>query len=564
MIDKSDDYKAYSIKQWKNEITIAPKRGDILDCNGDNLATSLSDYRIDVDMNTLLSSLKSNKMTLKTLSTKLGKILGESSDDVYYTLSSKSSNGVPLRFVNLVRQINKEKIDRVKALKITGFIYSDDFLREYPNNNFLSSVLGYLNSDGNGASGVELSYNKILSGTPGHKIVETDVMRNQLPYGNSEYTAPKAGKDIVLTIDKNIQLIAEQAAEKALSDNKAKSVTITVMNPNNGEILAMVSKPDFNPNIPNKGSTNSNVNVYKNTAVENTFEPGSIFKVITSYAALAEKVVNDNTIFTCNGSLEINKKTIHCWEPQGHGREHFVDIIKNSCNVGFMELGVNLLGKNKLYKYEKLFGFGEKTGVDLPDEAAGIVRPPSETSPVDLANNSFGQGVSVTSVEYLAAFNAIANGGTWIRPHVMKEIVHSDDKNSKVIDEQYSDYDKKMILDPAVASNLRKYLIHVVNDPTGVGKKAAIPGYDIAGKTGTAQKADPKTGGYETDKYIASFAGMAPANKPRITLLISVDEPDAATNYYASTVAAPVAKDLYIKIFDYLALEGIYNISSKK
>ncbi|URZ04519.1 penicillin-binding transpeptidase domain-containing protein [Clostridium felsineum] len=559
MLDKSNNFKAYSINQWKDEVTITPKRGRIFDCNGDVLAVSLSDYKIDVDMNTLLSCLKTKKMTLKKLSSKLSDVLGTSSDDIYSSLS-KTSNGVPLRFITLARHLSKEKVDGVKALKLTGFIYSDDFLREYPNNNFLSSVLGYVDSNGFGASGVELSYNKILKGTPGHKTIETDVMRNQLPYGNSEYSAPKSGHDIVLTIDKNIQLIAEKAAKKALSDNKAKSVTITVMNPNNGEILAMVSEPDFDPNNPKEEDTSN----LRNTAVENAFEPGSIFKVITSYAALAEKVVNDNTVFTCDGSLKINKTTIHCWEPEGHGKEHFVDILKNSCNVGFMELGTNLLGKERLYKYEKLFGLGEKTGVDLPDEATGTVRPPSETSPVDLAINSFGQGISVTSVGYLAAFNAIANGGNWIKPHVMKEIVHNDDKNNRIVDEEYSDYGKKKILDEAVAKNLRDYLIHVVSDQAGVGHKAYIPSYDIAGKTGTAEKASPKGGGYEPGKYIASFAGMAPKDKPKITLLVSVDEPDAATNYYASTVAAPVAKELYSQIFDYLATYGIYNIAAKK
>ncbi|URZ04874.1 penicillin-binding transpeptidase domain-containing protein [Clostridium felsineum] len=563
MFLNSSFYNKKVTQQRVNQITIYPKRGNILDRNGNVLATSISDYRIDVDMNTLRESLKTNKMTLQTLSSKLSKILGISSDRIYSALSAKSSSGVPLRFVTLARQISKEQVDKIKDLNLVGFVSSDDSIRKYPNNNFLSSVLGYTKSDGSGASGVELSYDKILAGTPGYKIVETDVTRKQLPYGTYKYKAPKDGKNVVLTIDKNIQLIAEQAAQKALNDNKAKAVDITVMDPKTGEILAMVNKPDYNPNTPyakQAGIDNSTGSLFQANAVQQTFEPGSIFKVFTAYTGLATGTVKDPnaTDFNCNGSLNVNGTIIHCWQLSGHGPENFIDILKHSCNVGFMQLGQRI-GKDNLLKYISLFGFGQKTGIDLPGEATGIVRDSDKVNLVDLSNISFGQGISVTSVQYMAAFNAVANGGTWIRPHVMKDI--TENKNGSTVNvSSYSNYGKRNILDPNITTMLRGYLERVVSDPDGVGKNAEIPGYHIAGKTGTAQKADPKTGGYSAGKYMSSFAGMAPSYDPQVTLLVSVDEPSNGS-YYASDTAAPVVKEIYQQIFDYLSLNGKLNLS---
>ena len=217
-----------------------------------------------------------------------------------------------------------------------------------------------------------------------------------------------------------------------------------------------------------------------------------------------------------------------------------------------MELGTKLLGEEKLYKYEKLFGFGEKTGIDLPGEATGKVRNPDKTTSVDLATNSFGQGLSVTAVEYLAAFNAVANGGTWIRPHVMNQIEHMDINNKPVLDKRYDNLGKKTILDKNIAATLRGFLRNVVAPgQNGVGASADVPGLNIAGKTGTAQKTDSVTGGYATGKYMSSFVGMAPYGDPKITMLVSIDEPNP-NKYYAGQVAAPVAHDLFKKIFDYL------------
>lgn len=550
MIAKGQIYKVSALKQWTSEIKILPTRGKILDRNGNTLAVSLEAYRVDVDMNTLRQSIKS-KMSIEDVAVKLAGILNVSTDKIADMLYPKN---IPVKYATIARKIDKAQADKIKALKILGIIVSSDSKRSYQNDNFLAGVLGHINSDGNGVAGVEATYNKELLGVPGKMILQKDVKNNELPYDDSQYVPAANGKDLILTIDQQIQQYAEQAAQKALTDNKAKSVTITIMSPNNGEVLAMVNKPDYNPNNPNaSGKTSEEIlSSWKNNAVQNTFEPGSIFKVITSYAGMVNNVVDDNTIFQCNGSTTVDGKLIHCWDWDGHGTEHFVDIIKNSCNVGFIELGQKI-GKQNLYNAIKLMGFGQKTGIDLPGEAVGIVRTPDKTTNVDLANNSFGQGLSVTSVEYLTALNAVANGGTWIRPHVMKEIVHSDSNNNQVIDTKYTDLGSKKILDTALTSKLRQYLVHVVSDTGGVGHNAYIDGLNIAGKTGTAQKADPKTGGYAAGKYMASFAGMAPADNPQITMLVSIDEPDPA-KYYAGQVAAPVAGQLYDEIFKYLAL----------
>ncbi len=549
-------YKTKELYQDTEDITISAKRGDILDRNENKLAVSIATYRVDIDMNTLRISLKKSGISMDELTAKLSSILNMDSKKITNILYMKSPQGNPVEFATLVRKIDKNQADAITALKIQGLIISDDTQRNYINNNFLASTLGYTNAEGNGVSGVEDSYNSELTGIPGREVLETDRKENALPYENSQYVAPVDGKNVELTVDEQIQKYAEDAAEKALKDNTAKSVTITVMNPKNGEILAMVSKPDFNPNSPSvniSGTTTPVDDLWKNNAVQNTFEPGSIFKVITAYTGMITGAVNDATTFFDPGSIVVDKNVINCWLLSGHGTESFSDIIKNSCNVGFVELEqlIDKVAKGSLLKYIKIFGFGQKTGIDLPGETTGIVRSANQTNNVDLAHIAFGQGISVSAVQYLAAFNSVANGGTWIRPHVMKKIEHTDSNNKQIVDKTYDNLGEKTILDKNTTTTLRGYLRRVVSDKTGVGNAADVPGLDIAGKTGTAEKSDPATRGYAPGKYMSSFAGMAPYSDPKITMLISVDEPDQE-KYYASQVAAPVAHDLFTKIFAYL------------
>lgn len=553
MIVQSPKFKSLAIAQWTSEVKIDAKRGRILDRDGNELAVSANVYRVDIDMNTLRQTMKEKKITTEDISQMLASALNMDVKDVSKVLKKTLPNGLPLGSATLKRRIEKDAADKVRDLNIRGVMVSADTKRYYPNGNFLAHVLGHTNSDGNGLTGVELYYNDELKGKPGVRIAETDKKSTNFSNTISEYTKPVDGKDLVLTIDEMIQNFCEKAATQALSDNKAKAVTIMVMNPKNGEILGLANKPDYNPNNPWEGSENIDElnKLWRNRAVSDTFEPGSIFKVITASAAISENAVNSNSKFICNGSTTISGRTIHCWKRGGHGAESFVDILKNSCNIGFAEVG-RLLGKENLNKYISKFGFGQKTGVDLPGEAKGIVKKTKDITDLDVATIAFGQVNTVSCIQYMAAFNAVANGGNWVTPHVMKSISHYDDNlNKEIEDKTYNNSETKRVIDEKVASELRGYLEKVISE--GGGKNAFIDGYHIAGKTGTAQKAG--NGVYQTGKYIASFAGMAPANDPKVTVFVSIDEPDPS-NYYAGQIAAPVAKQVFYDIFNYMALKS--------
>lgn len=554
MVMMSPKYKAMAIEQWTSEVKIAAKRGKILDRFGNELAVSGNVYRVDLDLNTIRNYLIKNKvMTMKELGNKLSQYLEMPLNDVEKELNKKFKDGRPMGSAILARRVDKEKADKVTSLKVDGVIVSPDTKRYYPNGSLLSQVIGHTNSDGNGLTGVELKYDSYLKGTPGVRTAEIDKNSKELPYTISEYSKPIDGKDVVLTIDKNMQYFADKYADEALVNNKAKAVTIIIMDPKTGEILALANKPDYDLNQPwDKGKSSTELQKqWRNRAVSDTFEPGSIFKVITSVAAMSEGVVHEDDKFNCGGSITIANRTIHCWKRTGHGAENFVDIIKNSCNVGFATLGERL-GGAKLNEYISKLGFGRKTGVDLPGEAKGIIKPTAKIGPVDAATIAFGQTDTVSMMQYLQAFNAVANGGYLITPHVMKDIVHYDGSGKEVVDKNYDNYNKTKVIDENIAKTLRGYLEQVVSN--GGGKKAYIAGYHIAGKTGTAQKPNPNGGGYESGKYIASFAGMAPANDPKVTVFVSIDEPDPS-NYYAGQISAPVGQKVFNDLFNYLSIK---------
>lgn len=565
MTVKGGELNEKAVDQWTSEVKISPKRGKILDRNGHELAVSANVYRVDVDLNALRADLKKKKASMESLLPDLSKLLDIEENVLKKKLIDPLPNGKLKGAAMIKRRMESEETEKVKDyLKkkdYYGFIISPDTKRYYPNNNFLAHVLGNTNSDGQGLMGVEQIYDRYLAGIPGIKISELDKNREDMPYIISDYIKPVDGKNVVLTIDENIQYFAEKAAEQALKDNKAKAVSILVMNPNNGEILGMANKPDYNPNNPydNEKSLEENQKIWRNRAVSDTFEPGSIFKVVTATAALSEGKVSKDDKFVCNGSVTIGKRTIHCWKRTGHGAQNFAEILQNSCNVGFMELG-RRLGAEKLTKYIKLFGFGQKTGIDLNGEASGIVKNVKNITETDLATIAFGQTNTVSCVQFLTGFNAIANGGNLITPHVMKEVTHYDDDNNMIIDLEYKNKNQNKIINEDKARELRGYLEKVISE--GGGKKAFIQGYHIGGKTGTAQKIAEGGKGYANQKYIASFVGMAPADNPQITLLVSIDEPDPS-NYYAGQIATPVAKQVFNDIFNYLSFKVDANSDEK-
>jgi stage V sporulation protein D (sporulation-specific penicillin-binding protein) len=551
MVFKSKEYKALATDQWVKKIEIAPKRGNILDRNGQVLALSSDVYRIDADLSLLQDTLSKKKRTIDSLTEDLTKILKLDSKELSKTLTAVDKNGKPLQFVSIKRRVEKGEADAVKALKLNGIIIAHDTKRFYPDGNFLSHVIGHTNSEGVGIAGAELSYNKQLTGMPGVKILERDMGFNELPYTEEYSVNPVDGKDLVLTIDEKIQQLCEKIAEEALKTNKAKSVSITVMDPKTGEVLAMVNKPDYNPNKPNEGAQSSEQiqEIWKNRALSNIFEPGSIFKVITAAAALETNSVKDGDKFKCEGSIKVADRVLYCDEGKAHGIETFSDIIKNSCNVGFIQLAQKI-GKENFIKFAQTAGFGKTTGIDLPGESLGILTEAKNSTILNLSTMSYGHSLATTQVQYLAAFNAVANGGTWIKPHIMKQITHLEG-NKRIVDSEFTDLNKKTILNSDNASLLRTYLERVVQE--GTATAAFVEGYHIAGKTGTAVKVNPN-GGYEYQKYVSSFAAMAPASNPVVTAIITIDEPDPL-KYYAGETAVPAAKELFTKIFNYLPLK---------
>ncbi len=559
MIVKRDEYSSRAEEQWTSEVSIDARRGRILDRNGVELAVSANVYRVDFDLNSVRQYLKNNSLTNADIAGKIADAVGIEENKVMEKLETKLASGANAGSATLIRRIEKESADKVNNLNIDGIIVSPDTKRYYPKGEFLAHVLGSTNVDGQGLTGVELQYNEYLSGVPGVRISEIERNEENLSYTISNFTEPIDGKDVTLTTDSKIQAIAEKVAEKGLVDNQAKRVSIMVMNPNNGEILAMVNKPDFDPNNAFDGFEDFSgetdgeklQKMWRNSLVNDTFEPGSIFKVVTMVTALEEGIASESDTFECGGSLQVGSHTIKCWKTSGHGSQILPQILQNSCNVGFMKLGEKI-GKETLNEYIKKLGFGKTTGIDLPGEASGIVKKTESITESDLATISFGQTNTVTAIQYMQAFNALANGGSLIQPHILKEVSHYDNTSTKIVDETFEPVISKNVLSAESTATLRDYLERTVNE--GGSNKSYIEGYHIGGKTGTAQKVNSVTGGYESGKYISSMAAMAPIDSPEITAFISIDEPSNGA-YYAGVVTAPLMKILLTDIFNYMDSE---------
>ncbi|ADQ41419.1 stage V sporulation protein D [Caldicellulosiruptor acetigenus I77R1B] len=552
---KGEELKKRAFSQWTRERLVAPKRGSIVDRNGKILAMSITAETVVASLN----QIKDKEWTAKVLS-------GILQMDYQKILNKLNTKGVS--DIYIARNIDKEKADRIRKYALPGIYLTGGTKRVYPNGNFLAQVLGFTGIDDQGLSGLELYYDKYLRGKPGAISAQTDASGRAAPFSEEFFKKPVDGYDLMLTIDETIQHFAEKYAQKALYDNKAKSVTIIVEKVKTGEILAMTSKPDFDPNKPfeliykdrfpdfdklSQAEKNKIVqSMWRNRALTDTYEPGSTFKIVTAAAGLEEGVVNENSQFYCRGYVKVANAILKCWRYYNpHGNENFVEGVQNSCNPVFIEVGQRL-GKEKLYKYINLFGFGQKTGIDLPGEAKGIVQPLSKVGPVELATISFGQGISATPIQVISMINAVANDGVWVQPHVVKAIYDKDKKLIKSFDTPL----KRRVLDQDVARRLKTILQSVVTN--GTGHNAYLLGYKVAGKTGTSQKYD-KT----SKKYIASFGGFAPADNPEVSVLVIIDEPDPSL-YYGGLIAAPVARDLLNDILRYLDIQPQYTAEELK
>lgn len=550
------ELEAKANSEWQKEISVTATRGDILDRNGSVLVSSANVYRIDFDLDSVRNHIKEKKITMNDIAVEISNVTGVEVEEVLKALNKKNSDGSDASYSPLVRGVTKAVADSADDLGIYGLIVSRDVKRYYPNENFLASALGGINSEGTGLTGIELQYDDYLAGIAGMKIGAYDSWGNRLPFDTYKFTPPIDGSDIISTVDENLQYIAEKVAQKGLEEHNAKGVHVLIMDPNNGEILAMVNKPDYDPNDPYSGyeifdgeTDNDKIqNMWRNWLVSDTFEPGSTFKTVTMVAALEEGLVSDNETFTCNGGVKFGNTTVHCWKRDGHGTQTLGEVLKNSCNVGMMEIGERL-GIDKLNEYIYKLGFGKTTGIDLPGEASGIVKSSDTVSAIDLATISFGQTNTVTTLQLMAAFNAIANGGDLIQPHIVKEISHEDESGNRVIDETIKPTTKKDVLSDSSTALLRSYLERTVTKDGPDG--SFVQGYNVGGKTGTAQKVDPTTGTYSTDKYISSMVALAPVENPQITVFIAVDEPSNGS-YYGGEVAAPLMKELFEEVFKYM------------
>ena len=566
-IFRSKDYKAMAEEQWTNEIQIDARRGRILDRNNRELAVTANVFRVDLDLITLRKYIDKKDTDNIEIAKLLAEALEMDEEKVLSRIELTYPSGNPANSATLIRRIEKEKADKVKELDINGVIVSEDTKRYYPNGDFLSHTLGTTNADGEGLSGLELYYNEELMGIPGVRVSEVSGNSTSNPYSKTSFTPPVDGKDMTLTIDENIQYFVEKVAEDALKKHNADSVSIAVMNPNNGEILGMVNKPGFNPNNPYEGSEEFKgkdesaklQNMWRNTIVSDAFEPGSIFKIITSIAAIEENIAGKDEVYYCDGSLNVAGKNIKCWKPGGHGVQNFNQTLENSCNVAFMEMGAKL-GAEKLNEYIKLFGFGTQSGIDLPGEATGIVKNVEDISSVDLATISFGQTNTMNGIQFMTALNAVANGGDLIQPHIMKELSHKDDNGTKIIDEVFVPKIQENIVDEKSTMRVKEALESTVSN--GSSKDAGIEGIKVAGKTGTAEKVDSETGTYGAG-YIASFAGFAPYDNPQVSLIVIIDNPKNG-EHFGGIVAAPFAGELFNNIFNYISLnEGQLDVKDE-
>lgn len=556
-IFRSKDYKAMAEEQWTNEIQIDARRGRILDRNNRELAVTANVFRVDLDLITLRKYIDKKETDNIEVAKLLAEALEMDEEKVLSRIELTYPSGNPANSATLIRRVEKEKADKVKELDINGVIVSEDTKRYYPNGDFFSHTLGTTNADGEGLSGLELYYNEELMGIPGVRVSEVSGNSASNPYSETSFTPPVDGKDMTLTIDENIQYFVEKVAEDALKKHNADSVSIAVMNPNNGEILGMVNKPGFNPNNPYEGSEAFNgkdesaklQNMWRNTIVSDSFEPGSIFKIITSIAAIEENIAGKDEVYYCDGSLNVAGRNIKCWKPGGHGVQNFNQTLENSCNVAFMEMGAKL-GAEKLNEYIKLFGFGTQSGIDLPGEATGIVKNVEDINAVDLATISFGQTNTMNGIQFMTALNAVANGGDLIQPHIMKELSHKDGNGTKIIDEVFVPKIQENIVDEKSTMRVKEALESTVSK--GSSKDAGIEGIKVAGKTGTAEKVDPETGTYGAG-YIASFAGFAPYDNPQVSLIVIIDNPKNG-EHFGGIVAAPFAGELFNNIFNYISL----------
>ncbi|WP_410515123.1 stage V sporulation protein D [Paenibacillus sp. BR2-3] len=520
-LSKGEELSAKAEDSWRRNIPFTAKRGEIVDRQGVALAYNISSptiYAIPVQV-------KEKEKTAQ----QLAPLLGMTEEKLVKLMSQKNAS---VRLQPGGRKITMELAAGIRDLQLPGIVVAEDNKRYYPYGDLAAHILGFTGIDNQGITGVETVYDKLLQGIRGNISYLSDAAGRLMPGSSEQYSEPEDGLSLQLTIDKQIQSIMERELDQAMVKYQAQGSWAIAMNPKNGEILAMASRPGYEPGQYKEydaGIYNRNLPIWM------TYEPGSTFKIITLAAALQEgKVDLEHDHFFDPGFIEVGGARLRCWKKGGHGSETFMQVVENSCNPGFVALGQRL-GKETLFKYIRNFGFGSKTGIDLNGESNGILFKPSQVGPVELATTAFGQGVSVTPIQQIAAVSAAINGGNLYKPHVAKAWIHPD--TGKTVSEMKPELIKQVISEET-SKKVREALESVV--AKGTGRPAFIDGYRVGGKTGTAQKVI--NGRYSPTEHIVSFIGFAPADDPQIVVYTAVDNPKGLQ--FGGVVAAPIVQNI--------------------
>ena len=515
----------------KRDIKFQPNRGRILDRNGIELVTNMSVPTVVA----IPAQIKDPDETAR----KLAVILEQKAEDIYKAITKRAmaNDRIPGG-----RKISEEKARQIQELNLPGIYLAGDTKRYYPNGTMAAHILGFTGIDNQGLTGLEKIYDSFLQGKSGYISYPSDASGRIMPGGSEEYVPPVDGMDMYLTIDSQIQAFLERELDQAVVAYQPDDVLAIAMNPKTGEILGMGSRPTFHPDRYQDYPPE----VYnRNLPIWKTYEPGSTFKIVTLAAALNEGVVKLDEGFYDPGYITVAGKRLRCWKRQGHGQETMLEVVENSCNPGFVTMGQRLQ-KERLFEYIKKFGFGQKTGIDLIGEENGLLFPLDRVGPVELGTTSFGQGVSVTPIQQMAAVSAAINGGKLMKPYIAKE--WRDSVTHDVIGRTLPT-EVRQVITPEVSAQVRYALESVV--ARGTGGNAYIEGYRVGGKTGTAQKV--RNGRYVDGEYIVSFIGFAPADDPQILVYFAVDNPKALA--FGGLIAAPSVRSILESSLQYLQVE---------
>ncbi len=536
-IVKGKSLQARALDQWTRDIPLKAIRGDITDRNGIVLAGCNTTYTLFVRPN----STTSLDGTAKAIS----EVLNKDYTSIREKISKKGVSEITIQ-----KKVTKEEMNALKQSGADGMYFSRDVERFYKYGNYMSQLLGFVNVDGDGQSGLESYYNDYLKGQDGKELTETDLIGKELE-GNVHYIPATDGLNVRLTIDSYIQFFAENAVKSAISEYNAKSANCVVMHAKTGEILAMAQAPSFDLNHIDRSDINALFQKMKLNSISSVYEPGSTFKILTTAIALSLGVVSEKDRFYCSGGKIVDGKRIKCWKSIGHGSQSFSEGVQNSCNCVFMELAERI-GVERLYSYFEAFGLRSKTGIDFSGETSSILLKKESVKPVDAARIGFGQAIAITPIQLIVATAAAVNGGNRVTPHLLSGIY---DLNGKTVLRNYPSI-KSGVISEDTSATVRKLLKNVVS--LGSGKLAGVAGYSIGGKTGTAQKYE--NGAIASGKYVSSFIGFSSVEDPEYIVYFMVDEPQGY-RYYGSLVAAPYVGQIFSRIFDYRELKPAEDIT---